>query len=71
VKNPCRYRERKKNSPVDVFSQEGIYLYRMIWSFIPSLIKKGFLFEVRENEETGDIKVLRYKINNWEGFREE
>lgn len=61
----------EKIRSVDVFSKEGIYLYRMKWPFIPSLIKKGFLYEVRENEETGDVKVLRHKINNWEGFREE
>jgi hypothetical protein len=61
-------RDQKIRS-VDVFSRDGIYLYRMSWPFIPSLIKKGFLYEVRENEETGDIKVLRHKINNWEGFK--
>ncbi len=61
----------EKSSIVDVFSKDGIYLYRINWSFIPSLIKRGFLYEVRENEETGDIKVLRHKINNWEDFREE
>jgi hypothetical protein len=61
----------EKTSWVDVFSKEGIYIYRMKWPFIPSLIKKGFLYEVRENEETGDIKVLRHKITNWEGFRGE
>ncbi len=61
----------EKTSSVDVFSKEGIYLYRMNWPFIPSLIKMGFLYEVRENEETGDIKVVRHKIKNWEGFKGE
>ncbi len=61
----------EQNSSVDVFSKEGIYLYRMNWPFIPALIKKGFLYEIRENEETGDIKVLRHKIINWNKFKEE
>lgn len=56
---------------VDVFSKEGIYLYQMNWSFIPALIKKGHMYEVRENEETGDIKVIRHKITNWSRFKEE
>jgi len=61
----------KKTSLVDVFSKEGIYLYRMNWPFIPSLIKKGYLYEVREIEDPGEIKVLRHKINNWDEFRRE
>jgi len=56
---------------VDVFSREGIYLYRMNWPFIPDLIKRGFLYEVRENEDTGDIKILRHRIINWNKFKEE
>jgi hypothetical protein len=60
----------EKTSWVDVFSKDGIYLYRMNWPFIPSIINRGFLYEVRENEETGDIKVLRHKINNWDEFKE-
>ncbi|NOR53047.1 MAG: hypothetical protein GQ536_03030, partial [Candidatus Aminicenantes bacterium] len=55
---------------VDVFSKEGLYLYRMNWNFIPALIKNGFLYEVRENEDTGDIKVIRHKITNWNRFKE-
>jgi len=58
----------EQNLAVDVFSKEGIYLYRMNWSFIPSLIKKGFLYEVRVDEDIGDIKVLRHKIINWNKF---
>lgn len=54
---------------VDVFSKEGIYLYRMNWPFIPALIKKGYLYEVRESEDIGDVTVMRHKINNWEEFR--
>jgi hypothetical protein len=56
---------------IDVFSKDGIYLYEMNWSFMPALIKKGFLYEVRESEETGDIKVIRHKITNWSKFKEE
>ena len=61
----------EKTSWIDVFSKEGIYLYRMNWPFIPFLIKKGFLYEVKEGEDTGDFKLVRHEINNWEEFRGE
>jgi len=43
----------------------------MNWSFIPALIKEGFLYEVKEDEDTGDVKVIRHKITNWNKFKEE
>lgn len=60
----------EQNSLIDVFSKEGIYLYQMNWSFFPALIKNGLLYEVNENEDTADIKVIRYKITNWNKFKE-
>jgi len=61
----------EQNSLIDVFSKDGLYLYEMTWSFIPALIKNGFLYEVREDEDTGDIKVIRHKIRNWDKFQQE
>ncbi|MCK4646097.1 MAG: 6-bladed beta-propeller [Candidatus Aminicenantes bacterium] len=62
--------EREKPmSLVDVFSKDGIYLYQINWTFIPALIKNGFLYEVSVNEEIGDVKVIRYKITNWSKFK--
>ncbi len=61
----------EQTSSVDVFSKEGIYLYNMSWDFIPALIKNSFLYEVRVDEDAGDIKVLRHKITNWNRFKEE
>ncbi|MCJ7579872.1 MAG: 6-bladed beta-propeller [Candidatus Aminicenantes bacterium] len=65
------FEREEQNLAVDVFSKEGIYLYRMNWSFIPALIKESFLYEVREDEDTGDVKVIRHKITNWNKFKEE
>ena len=41
----------------------------MNWPFIPALIKKGFFYEVRVDEEIGDVKVIRHKITNWNKFK--
>ncbi len=60
-----------KTSEIDVFSRDGYYLYRMTWPFAPQLIKGGFLYEVRQDEEVGLTKVIRHRIRNWGDFRAE
>jgi hypothetical protein len=56
---------------IDVFSKDGLYLYRMTWPFLPQVIKGGFLYEVRQDEEAGDTKIVRHKITNWTDFKAE
>lgn len=57
--------EKDAPSRVDVFSKDGIYLYRMTWAFIPAAIKLGCLYEVRSDKETGEVRIVRYRIKNW------
>lgn len=56
---------------VDVFSRDGIYLYRTTWPFLPQVIKGGFLYEVRQDEEAGLTKIIRHRIKNWVDFKAE
>ena len=58
-----------KTSDIDVFSKDGYYLYRMTWPFVPQVIKGGFLYEVRQDEEAGLTRIIRHRIKNWEDFR--
>lgn len=60
-----------KDAPtrVDVFSREGIFLYRMTWISRPDAIRSGFLYEVREDPETSEFLVIRQKIMNWEAMK--
>ena len=60
-----------KTSDIDVFSKDGNYLYRMTWPFVPQVIKGGFLYEVRQDEEAGLTKIIRHRIKNWGDFRAE
>ncbi len=53
----------------DVFSVDGFYLYRMKLDFRPVVIRNGAIYEIRTNEETGDIKIIRHKVNNWGQFK--
>jgi hypothetical protein len=57
--------ERDAPSPIDVFSKDGIYLYRMTWAFLPAAIKHGCLYEVRTDKETGEVRIVRHRIENW------
>jgi hypothetical protein len=57
--------EKDKPRAVDVFSDAGIYLYRMTWSFIPAVIANGTLYEIREDKESGEYTIVRYVIRNW------
>jgi hypothetical protein len=63
----------EKDAPirVDVFSREGVYLYRMTWASLslPDAIRAGFLYEVREDPETSEYLVIRRKIANWEAMK--
>lgn len=60
-----------KTSEVDVFSKDGYYLYRMSWPFIPQVIKGGFLYEVRQDEEAGLTRIIRHRVKNWGELRSE
>jgi hypothetical protein len=61
----------EKDAPrqVDVFSKDGIFLYRMTWSFLPAEIKAGFFYEVHTDKETGEITIVRHKIVNWTAMK--
>jgi hypothetical protein len=61
----------EKDGParIDVFSREGVYLYRMTWTMRPAAIRAGCLYEVREDPETSEYLVIRHKIMNWEAMK--
>ncbi len=56
---------------IDVFSKDGFYLYRMTWPFMPQVIRGGFLYEVRQDEDKGLTRIIRYRITNWSDFKAE
>lgn len=50
---------------MDVFDVQGYYLFRVSLPVKPKVIKNGFIYLVDSSDETGDVKVRRYKIMNW------
>jgi hypothetical protein len=61
--------DENKMKVFDVFSVDGIYLYRTQLPFWPEVIKAGSIYEIRTNEETGDIKIVRHKVKNWDQIK--
>ncbi|RLE01671.1 MAG: hypothetical protein DRJ11_09130 [Candidatus Aminicenantes bacterium] len=49
----------------DIFNREVKYLYRLSLAFKIDLVKKGYIYTVFKNEETGEIKIIRYRVENW------
>ncbi len=49
----------------EIFNKKGEFLYRLTLDFKIDLIKNGYIYTVSTNEETGQIKIVRYKIENW------
>jgi len=53
----------------DIFSHDGNYLYKTRLPFLPRVIKNGLLYKVESNIDTGEIKIRRYKIKNWDQIK--
>ncbi len=50
----------------DIFGNDGFYLYATTLSFVPMSIKDSFTYHTIYEEETGEVKVIRYRIKNWD-----
>jgi hypothetical protein len=65
VRNARSVIDRNVAVQLDIFSKEGIYLYRTSLPFTPDMIHKGQMYDVFTSQETGEAEVKRYKIKNW------
>jgi hypothetical protein len=54
---------------VDVFSQDGHFLFTSVLPANTVLIKKGFLYSYEIDEDEGGEYIKRYKIENWENLK--
>lgn len=53
----------------DVFSRDGIALFRLTIPVQPYLIKAGYLYEVRQDKQDGEYRIVRHRIKNWERIK--
>lgn len=54
----------------DLFNKAGYFLYGVKISVLPGVIRKGLLYDIKEDEETGDIFIRRFKIKKWDEIKE-
>ena len=54
----------------DVYSKDGYFIHRIKIDLMPELVKNGYLYDIEEDEDTGEVYVKRYKIKNWEQIKE-
>lgn len=50
----------------DIFSREGYYLYNLTLPFAPQLLHDGFLYRIETDENTGEVRIRRSRIKNWD-----
>jgi DNA-binding beta-propeller fold protein YncE len=55
----------KTEKKVDIFNEEGFYLYKAVLPPNTAVIKDGFLYTRELEEEEGTEYVVRYRIKNW------
>ncbi|NIM58321.1 MAG: 6-bladed beta-propeller [Candidatus Aminicenantes bacterium] len=54
----------------DLFNKEGYFIYRAKIPVRPEIINKGFLYDIKEDDETGEVFIRRFRINNWDQIKE-
>jgi hypothetical protein len=57
--------DKSKETEFDIFSNDGYYLYKTSFSFTPNNITNGYLYYIFTSEETGEVRIKRFKIKNW------
>jgi hypothetical protein len=62
--------DESEEDEIDIFSADGYYLYTTKLNISRGLIKGGFLYDTSYSEETGEYKVIRYRIKNWNQIKE-
>jgi len=58
-----------RNNEYDVFSKDGLYLYRAYMNYYPYVIKDGCIYTCLSDEETGEEFVKRFRIKNWDKIK--
>jgi hypothetical protein len=62
--------DKSEEQVFDVFSKDGYFIHRIRMGFLPKLIKDGHLYDIDEDEDTGEVFIRRYKIKNWKQIKE-
>lgn len=61
--------EKPQGVEFDMFSSQGRLLYSLTLPFAPVSIRSGNLYLSESSDETGAVRVIRYRIKNWETIK--
>ena len=61
--------DESEEDEMDIFSADGYYLYTTKLNISRGFIKGGFLYDTSYSDETGEYKVIRYRIKNWDKIK--
>jgi len=61
--------DEKETYEFDIFNADGYYLYKTEIDFSPSLIKNGFVYQIKTDEEAGTVRIVRYRVKNWDQIK--
>ena len=62
--------DRSEEGEFDVFNKKAYFIYRAKIPVRPEIINKGFLYDIKEDEETGDVFIRRFRIKNLDQIEE-
>ncbi len=62
--------DESENVEFDIFSPEGHYLYRAIAPVSPEIIQNGYVYDLHTSDETGEVRIKRFKVLNWDQIAE-
>lgn len=62
--------DKSEEEEFDLFSREGYYLYRLRTPVLPYAFRKGFLYDIKEDGESGGVRVRRFRIKNWHDIKD-
>jgi hypothetical protein len=54
-----------EESVFDVFDESGCFIHQVLIPVNPYIISQDSLYEIHEDEETGEVSIRRFKILNW------
>ena len=61
--------DASEESTFDIFGSGGHCLYTTKLSFMPMNIRSGYMYHTTYSEDSGEVKVIRFRIKNWDRMR--
>jgi len=61
--------EKNGNVHADLFNCEGCFVHEVVMPFVPDFIKNGILYWISEDDESGEVAIKLYQVQNWQQLK--